>query len=273
MKKNKDGNKQNWKNFVSRETKMKISFISIAIALCAVLVVFGIINSLGGVSSIFRPCGKIVIASESKSVDGLVSATFERCRYFIVYDLATKKFKAIANPYFSEFNIGDKAAQFIVNRAEEAVISGNIGPLAFQTLESSNIHVYLTPKTSVRNAVKRFLEGKLVHMESSSLFGYTDFQTQPLQRAIATQQVAFNSPLINVQGLRIAFCPHCKLRMPLGSHIRTNKVMCPNCPHQKMQIIGAAENRPMRGQSQQIGFIPGSIFNRNATGRGICVLK
>ncbi len=273
MGKSKDGGKPSWKKFVGRETKIKISCIAVTIVLCAILIVAGVVNSPGGVNAIFRPFGKVVIASESKSVDGLVSATFERCRYFIVYNLATKKFKALANPYFNEFNAGDKAAQFIADRAEEAVISGNMGPLAYQTLENSNIHVYLVPKMSVRNAVKRFLEGKLVHMESQNLFGYTNSQAQPMQRAIATQQVAFNPPLTDVQGLRVAFCPHCNLRMPLGTHIRTNRVMCPFCLNQKMQIIEGVGNQPIQRQGQQIGFIPGSAFNRSAPSRGIVVLK
>lgn len=273
MGKKKDEGALSWKKFVGKETKIKIFCMIGTVALFTILVVAGIINSPGGVNALFRPVGKVVIASESKSVDGLVSATFERCRYFIIYDLGTRKFKALANPYFNEFNAGGKAAQFIADRAEEAVISGNIGPLAFQTLENSNIHVYLVPKTSVRNAVKRFLEGKLVHMESRNLFGYTNSQTQPIQRAIATQQVAFNSPIIEVNGPRTAFCPLCKLRMPLGPHIRTNRVMCPNCPHQKMQIIEAPGNQPIQGQSQRIGFIPGNTFNRSVPSRGIVILK
>lgn len=279
MRKKQDKNKPGWAKFVGKETKIKISFIAFAVALCAILIIAAVATSLGGTTAIFRPCGKVVIASESKNVDGLVSATFERCRFFIIYNLATKKYKAIANPYFSESNLGDKAAQFITNRAEEAVISGNIGPLAYQTLENSNVHVYLVSKMSVRSAVKKFLEGKLVHIESRNLFGYTDFSVQPAQQAIGGQQIAFTSPLVGANGSRTAVCPLCRLRMPLGAHIQTHRIMCPNCPHQRMQIIGAAGNYPMQqqgqmqGQGQRIGFIPGNVFNQNMPGRGICVLK
>ncbi len=267
-----------WMRFIGKEVRTIFSFGIAAVVVCIVIVLLAMFGAPGGADTTYRPCGRIVITSDSKSPDGSVSSTFERCRYFLTYDLATKRFKAVANPYFNEVNPGAKAARFIANKAEEAVISGNIGPVAYQTLENFNVHVYLVHKTSVRDAVGLFLEGKLIHVEPRNRFGAMNAPGRRAQEAPEIQGVAWRP--VFAQGRppapRMAYCQLCGLKMPLGAHIRTNRIMCPYCPGQNMQIMAPLNNQmgpPYAGQVQQVGFGPGNGYGAGAASRGVCILR
>ncbi len=282
-KKDKDKGKLDWTKFVGKEVKIIFSFGVAAAVLCVIIALLAMFGAPGGADTIYRPCGRIVITSDSKGPDGFVSSTFERSRYFITYDLATKRFSTTANPYFNEMNPGAKAARFIANKSEEAVISGNIGPAACQTLENFNISVYLVHKTSVRDAIRLFLEGNLIHIKSQSAFGTANLTPQmPLQARAVAWGGGFAQQGRGPACPRTAYCPQCGLTMPLGAHIQANRIMCPYCPGQIMQIMAPLNNQmglPAAGQGQRVGFGPGigpglgfGSGSRPAS-RGVCILR
>ncbi len=275
-KKDKGTGKLNWTRFVGKEVRIIFSFGVAAAALCVIIALLAMFNAPGGADTIYRPCGRIVITSDSKGPDGSVSSTFERCRYFISYDLATKRFSTAANPYFNEMNPGAREARFIANKSEEAVISGNIGPAAYQTLENFNIDVYLVHKTSVRDAVRLFLEGNLIHVKSQNAFGTANLTPQ---RPVQVQAVAWGGGFAG-QGrpasTRTAYCAQCGLTMPLGAHIQSNRIMCPYCPGQIMQIMAPLNNQmwlPDTGQGQRVGFGPGIGAGGRPASRGVLILR
>lgn len=276
MMKDKKKPEQNWTRFIGKEVKVAVSFGIAAAVVCIAIILFAMFSAPGGPATIYRPCGRIVVTSDSKSPNGTVSATFERCRYFIIYDLASKKFKSVINPYFNEMDSGVKSARFIMDRAEEAVITGNIGPLAFQMMENFNMQVYLVHKTTVRDAVKLFLEGGLVNIQSQNLTASRNIPVQSFQQPMQAQAVAWQTGFAGIPQTRTAYCPLCRFIMPLGAHIRTNRIMCPYCPGQSMQIMAPGNQAlpPNAGQPQQVGFGQG---NRPAAGnpvsRGIIIMR
>lgn len=285
-KKMKDSIEFDWKRFVGKDVKRTFFFIITAAVVSAVIILLAMFGTSGGTNTTYRPFGKIVITSDSKNANGVVAATFERSRYFLIYDLATKRFKAVANPFFNQVDPGDKAARFIANRAEEAVIAGNIGTVAFQTLDNFNIQVYLVHKITVREAVKLFLAGGLIHVQSANQFGRMNAPTRREQEPPEipnAQRVAWNPGFSQgtVASPRIAYCPLCRLKMPLGAHIRTNRIMCPYHPSQIMQIIDPAGNQigqvPQQigiGRAQRIGFGTGGSFNSAPKrSRGVVVMR
>ncbi len=267
---------QNWTRFIGKEVKTAFSFGIAAAAVCIAIILFAMFSAPGGPNTIYRPCGRIVVTSDSKSPDGNVSGTFERCRYFIIYDLATKKFKSVANPYFNEMDSGAKAARLIMDRAEEAVITGNIGPLAFQMMENFNMHVYLVHKTTVRDAIRLFLEGGLVNIQSRDLAASRNIPAQLFQQPMQAQAVAWQPGFAGVRHTRTAYCPLCRFNMPLGMHIRTNRIMCPYCPGQVMQIMAPGNQAlpPNAGQPQQVGFGQGNgPAAGNPASRGMVIMR
>jgi predicted Fe-Mo cluster-binding NifX family protein len=63
--------------------------------------------------------------------------------------------ESVDNPAMSAGGgAGIQAAQFVVERGAEAVVSGNVGPNAFAVFESAGVPVYLFGGGSVREAVE-----------------------------------------------------------------------------------------------------------------------
>jgi predicted Fe-Mo cluster-binding NifX family protein len=70
--------------------------------------------------------------------------------------------ESVDNPAMSAGGgAGIQAAQFVVERGAEAVVSGNVGPNAFAVFESAGVPVYLFGGGSVREAVEACKEGRL----------------------------------------------------------------------------------------------------------------
>jgi predicted Fe-Mo cluster-binding NifX family protein len=71
-------------------------------------------------------------------------------------------FEAVDNPAVGAAGgAGIQAAQFIVEQGADAVISGNVGPNAFDVLEAANVPVYLFNGGTVRDAVTAYKAGDL----------------------------------------------------------------------------------------------------------------
>ncbi|HUT62534.1 MAG TPA: NifB/NifX family molybdenum-iron cluster-binding protein, partial [Anaerolineae bacterium] len=104
---------------------------------------------------------KIAISSQGKDMESAIDPRFGRTRYFIVVDTETGSFTLHDN----EQNLnalqgaGIQAAKNVTDFGAQAVISGNIGPKAFATLNAAEIDVYTGAFGMVQDAVTAFKEG------------------------------------------------------------------------------------------------------------------
>ena len=105
---------------------------------------------------------QIVVTSNGADLDAPASPVFGRCPIYIFVDPETMAFEAVDNPAVgAPGGAGIQAAQFIVERGAAAVVSGNVGPNAFNVLEAANVPVYLFSGGSVRDAVAAYKAGDL----------------------------------------------------------------------------------------------------------------
>jgi len=75
---------------------------------------------------------------------------------------AIQLLEAIQNPAVAApGGAGIQSAQLVVDKGVEAVITGNVGPNAYQVLSSAGIAVYVGNFKSVREAVEAYRSGKL----------------------------------------------------------------------------------------------------------------
>lgn len=114
---------------------------------------------------------KVAVTSTGNSLDSEVSPVFGRCPYFIIVDLEDGEIKGdlpVNNPAKNEMGgAGIKAAQFVANSEAKALISGAVGPNAFDILKQVGIKVYKLESGSVKDNLKLFSEGKLDEITSS----------------------------------------------------------------------------------------------------------
>jgi predicted Fe-Mo cluster-binding NifX family protein len=114
--------------------------------------------------------GKICITSEGNNLDSKVDPRFGRCQYFIITDTDTLEFEAIPNPNIEAMGgAGIQSAQLVASKQVKAVLTSNVGPNAFQTLNAGGIDIYTQVSGSVKEAIEAYKSGKLKKTESPSV--------------------------------------------------------------------------------------------------------
>ncbi len=107
---------------------------------------------------------KIVITATKPQTDGLVDPRFGRAQYFILMEAETQRWEAFENPAIAQSGgAGVAAAQFIIDKHVDAVISGDFGPNASRALGGADIKMFLfSPEVdTVQSAVDLFKQDKL----------------------------------------------------------------------------------------------------------------
>ncbi|HPI36562.1 MAG TPA: NifB/NifX family molybdenum-iron cluster-binding protein [Ignavibacteriaceae bacterium] len=103
---------------------------------------------------------KIAVTSTGGSLEALVSERFGRCPYFLIIDPETMKFEAVSNLGGQmESGAGPKAAELILNKGAEVLLTGHVGDKAEAVLKKANIKIVngFTENMKVKDAVTAFL--------------------------------------------------------------------------------------------------------------------
>jgi predicted Fe-Mo cluster-binding NifX family protein len=120
---------------------------------------------------------RIAISSTGPDLDAEVDPRFGRCQCFIVVDPATEELEVLDNEAaMMSGGAGIQAAQMVANSGVDAVITGNLGPNAADTLEATGLKVYLGVTGTVRQALQQYIEGQLQEATGPSVdanFGTT----------------------------------------------------------------------------------------------------
>ena len=112
---------------------------------------------------------KIAISATNESLDAPIDPRFGRCPYFVIVESETMKFEAISNlSQNAPSGAGIQAAQTIASKGAKVVLTGNVGPNAFQALSSAGINVVTGVFGTVKEAVERFKSGQLQGTTASS---------------------------------------------------------------------------------------------------------
>ena len=113
---------------------------------------------------------KIGVSSTGKNLEAMVDPRFGRCQYFIIVDSDTMSFETVSNESsIASGGAGIKAAENISRAGAEAVITGNVGPNAFSTLNAAGIKVYIGASGTVAEAVEKLKKGELKPAGSASV--------------------------------------------------------------------------------------------------------
>ncbi len=102
---------------------------------------------------------KLCVTSDGKSLDSMVDERFGRAPYLVIVDTETMEIEAAENTALaSGHGAGIRSAQIISDRGAEGLLTGIIGPNAFEALRAAHIKVYegASEFDTVRAAVEKF---------------------------------------------------------------------------------------------------------------------
>ena len=103
---------------------------------------------------------KICVTSQGDNLDAQVDPRFGRCQYFIIVNTETFEFEAIKNPNIEAMGgAGIQSGQFIASKEVRAVLTGNVGPNAFQTLQAAGIDVITGVSGNIKEAIEKYKKG------------------------------------------------------------------------------------------------------------------
>ncbi|MCK5586745.1 NifB/NifX family molybdenum-iron cluster-binding protein [Candidatus Bipolaricaulota bacterium] len=103
---------------------------------------------------------RICITTTGTNLDAQVDSVFGRARYFLLIDSKTLEVEAIENVP-SAHGAGVQAAQTMVDKAVGSVLTGNVGPNAFQGLTAAGIQIYIGAKGTARDTLAAYKAGTL----------------------------------------------------------------------------------------------------------------
>ena len=116
---------------------------------------------------------KIAVSSVGNTLDAQVDRRFGRCSYFVIVDSETTSFEAIPNMAAGAMGgAGIQAAQTIASKSVKVVITGNVGPNAFQTLSAAGIEIITGASGTVRETIEKYKEGKLSRTGTPTVRGH-----------------------------------------------------------------------------------------------------
>jgi len=103
---------------------------------------------------------KICITSTGSNLDAPVDPTFGRARYFLFVDSETLEAEAIENVPGAH-GAGVQAAQTMAQKEVEILLTGNVGPNAFQGLTAAGINIFIGANGTCRDALAAYKAGTL----------------------------------------------------------------------------------------------------------------
>lgn len=113
---------------------------------------------------------KIVVTANGANLDAPASPVFGRCSTYIFVDTETMEFEAVPNPAMSApGGAGIQAAQFVIERDAPAVLTGNVGPNAYNVFQAAGVPTYLLTGGTVREAVEAYKAGRLPSAADASV--------------------------------------------------------------------------------------------------------
>jgi len=105
----------------------------------------------------------IAVTSSGDSLDSLVNEKFGRCQYFIIVNADTMKYEVVPNSAENaQGGAGPKAAEVLVNKGVNVLLTGHVGDKAEEALKKGHIHIItgLNENTKIADAIKFYLSKK-----------------------------------------------------------------------------------------------------------------
>ncbi len=109
---------------------------------------------------------KILIAAQGNNLDAKIDKRFGHSKFFIIFDTQAMDYKSIPNAVEGDAQVG---LDIVIQEGIEAIITGNIGPNAFQKLQDIGIPVYVVRGVTVKEALAKIAGGELQPIDEPTM--------------------------------------------------------------------------------------------------------
>ena len=108
----------------------------------------------------------ILIGSDGNNLESTIAKRFGHANYYILFNSESQSFNVFENN--DEGHNHENLRNFL-NKGVEAFIVGNIGPYAFEIINTNVSKVYLARKMIVREAIKKVIKGELLQLSEPTV--------------------------------------------------------------------------------------------------------
>jgi predicted Fe-Mo cluster-binding NifX family protein len=116
---------------------------------------------------------KICVSATANTLDAQVDPRFGRCLYLVIVDSENMHFESFPNVASGAGGgAGIQAAQIIAGKGAKVLITGNVGPNAFQALSASGIRIVTGASGTVKEVVEKYKRGELSDTGAPTVRGH-----------------------------------------------------------------------------------------------------
>lgn len=105
---------------------------------------------------------KVCVTATGPGLEAEIDPRFGRCSYFVFYNLDDDSAESIENPNLAAAGgVGVQSGQLMSEKQVGVVLTGNVGPNAFATLNAANISVVTGVSGTVGETIEKYKNGEL----------------------------------------------------------------------------------------------------------------
>ena len=108
----------------------------------------------------------ILLGSDGNNLECFVAKRFGHANYYILFNSESQSFNAFENNDVGHNH--DNLRNFL-DKDVEVFIVGNIGPYAFEIINTPKSKVYLARKMLVKEAIEKFTKGELLQLSEPTV--------------------------------------------------------------------------------------------------------
>lgn len=111
---------------------------------------------------------KVLITSVGKDIKDNFDQKFGRCEYFQIIDTETNDIKVVENEgKKADHGAGTGASQQAIDENVDVIITGHLGPNAFQILDSSDIKLLSAKTGTVEEVLDQYKKDELEEIKTA----------------------------------------------------------------------------------------------------------
>ncbi|MBW6411205.1 NifB/NifX family molybdenum-iron cluster-binding protein [Clostridium weizhouense] len=113
---------------------------------------------------------KIAISAKGKNIDDLLDMRFGRCEYFQICDTESAEIKILENKgILASGGAGIAASNQLIDENIDVIITGNLGPNAFELIEKAEIKAYKCESISIKSALDKYKNNELEEIQIAGM--------------------------------------------------------------------------------------------------------